>query len=280
VSSFSKAQSHDSISININKKATRADSALNSNGIKDNGSIKISDSKPGGVSIKKFALGIGVSNYNILGNSYDKLGGSYNPSALKSGGIGNNYGGNIKFDLLVGSKFCFGVSMIATTMKMTDYTFYNVNTFQPECLVNYNMGHVFNASFNSTFYILGKNTNKSKACFYIILGVGYNDWLTKETVTSANGNKDSVSYYKYNSDWSIRSFSGIVGLGTSFKLGPGKFFLELPSSFDIYGEDKYKIYNVTDNRAEKLTSKEEKTDGVFKDFHAYVFLNFGYTFYF
>ncbi len=169
------------------------------------------------------------------------IGGTYTP---------DGYGGMIKFDYLKNQKLSFGVRSHITSNIWENYTQPIDNTpgsGAPGYTATFHPGHVINVFLTSTYFLLGNNFS-SKAGVYLSAGLGYQDWTMSETVIYTD------PLYDHNSDFSYRTFSGMICLGGNYKLGPGKLFLDIPLGADLYERyDNSTIYKngITSNTPSK-----------------------------
>jgi hypothetical protein len=133
-------------------------------------------------------------------------------------------GGNLSYQRMLSPKLGVGARVVAVPLKYDDYLGTSLEFTNGK-------GFYTDISIGATYFFLGDAT-EAKFSMYSGLGLGYIMDKTTENIKYAESNVPFT-----NTD--IRSgISGNLTLGTSYKMGPGKLFLEFMPSSIITGKDK------------------------------------------
>lgn len=170
-------------------------------------------------------LTISVSSVNAQKSNIIGAGASANlaftslSSTRNNGGIGTS----IFYSKMISPKLGFGTRMFYTPYKYSD-AIYETLSF-----TNYN-GRYFDISIGATYYFLGDYKEKNWG-IYSGIGFGYgNDFISH--------NRSVTGYPNVLIRESENGFSGNLTLGGTYKIGPGRVFLELNLSYIIYGNSE------------------------------------------
>jgi hypothetical protein len=183
----------------------------------------------------------------------------------------NSLGTTIKFDYLKTKKISFGGRASVNYMKWDDSSLPGSTTPGNEYTgftLNYKTGYQANGFLTSTYY-LRKRGYSSKVGLFLSAGLGYETFSISRTVTYTDNKFD----HDGKSSWG--GISGLVCLGGDYKLGPGKFFFDIPLGISIYSMGKDEIVYKTLSPSNETFVRRGFDLGL-----GSMSINLGYTFYF
>lgn len=161
---------------------------------------------------------------------------------------------NTKFDFNISPKFSVGIK---NNLRLWDKTNTQVN--KPDDVgvqTTYNWRNTVynNASIVGSYSILGSNQNDKKFNLNVFAGLGLRYDVYKWN--QENTNVPSNYYYADRSSDKTTTFLVNTGVGVSYKLGPGKIYVEIPVFIDL--QKKY-TYSVEYDKAPSLNSESSWT---------------------
>ena len=134
------------------------------------------------------------------------------------------FGGNLSYQRMVSPKLGLGARVVAVPLNYKD----NLGTSFD--FTNYK-GFYTDISVGATYFFVGDAT-ESKFSMYSGLGLGFIMYKTSNNI------KYKESNVPFTNTQTKSGFSGNLTLGTSYKIGPGKLFLEFMPSSIITGKGK------------------------------------------
>jgi hypothetical protein len=156
-----------------------------------------------GASSKKNLIGLGA------GFNFDK----------------GDFGGNLAFNHMLNPKFGIGTRIFVTPYSWDDYYGGSYNSINHK-------GLYFDASLAATYYLVG-NYNESKFALYSGFGLGFGSDTNSEDEQWLG-----APYVK--EEQKEAGLSANITLGSSYKVGPGKIFLEANVAYIVLGNQSTK----------------------------------------
>ena len=141
-----------------------------------------------------------------------------------SANITYGIGGNVSYQRMVSPKLGLGARVVAVPLNYKDFLGTSVD------FTNYK-GFYTDISVGATYFFVGDAT-ESKFSMYSGLGLGFIMYK------NSNNIKYKESNVPFTETQTKSGFSGNLTLGTSYKIGPGKLFLEFMPSSIITGKAK------------------------------------------
>lgn len=134
------------------------------------------------------------------------------------------YGGNISYFRMISTKIGIGARMVLVPLNYEDYHGETLHWTNGKGLYS-------DMSIGLNYYFLG-NTDDNKFGLYSGLGFGL------ITDKSTQDIRYSTSKTPFKNTETTSGFSGVLTIGTSYKMGPGKLFIELMPSAVLSGKNK------------------------------------------
>jgi hypothetical protein len=144
---------------------------------------------------------------------------------------GYGFGGNLSYQRMVSPKLAIGARLVAVTSKYSRTELAEPPTTFDSFTYKYT-GSQTHISVGATYFFVGDAT-QSKFSMYSGLGLGY--MMTRTT----NNFRFPPSKVLYEEAVSVDGFAVVLTLGTSYKIGPGKLFLEFLLTQMITGKSKW-----------------------------------------
>ncbi len=157
------------------------------------------------------------------------------------------FGGNLSYQRMVSPKLAIGARLVAVTSKYSKTELAEPPTTF-DSFTYKSTGSQTHISVGATYFFVGDAT-QSKFSMYSGLGLGY------MMAGTTNNFKFDGSNVLFEEAVSVDGFAVVLTLGTSYKIGPGKLFLEILTTQMITGKKKF-IY---DYPAGSLTNSNGNT---------------------
>jgi hypothetical protein len=185
-------------------------------------------------------------------------------------------GGMLKFDYLKSRKTSFGVraQFITSKTKTGTYPDYIMDGINYPGFTSKNKANEASNVFLTATYYFPKRGFCSKVGLYATVGTGYEIFRDLYQTRYTDGKWDN------NSKYVTQNISGLVCIGTDYKIGRGKLFLDAPVTISFLEKSQSQIIYLNPAIASTSNYSSKPENFGYSGILNSIAVNLGYTYYF